>query len=151
MSREIKFRAYSKTFKSMMMVDSINYDDDGNICSVETVDRYHTGSVEFFYETADSPNDSLLTQVALQQYTGLLDKNNKEIYEGDILRNRAGEIGQVVYLSAQFQFLRNLPKPYTQVAYSMFNPVYKLDTDTEVELNYEIIGNIYKDGGLLNG
>ena len=61
MSREIKFRAWSKNSKVMSKVFTI---------------------MEAFDYTAGKPENNIM------QYTGLKDKNKKEIYEGDICEVR---------------------------------------------------------------
>lgn len=75
----------------------------------------------------------------LMQYTGLKDKNGKEIYEGDVVRiNRNHNMfPQVTDFGAPF----NVEVKYQ---YVMFYPLYIVGGDCE------IIGSIYENPELLN-
>lgn len=75
----------------------------------------------------------------LMQYTGLLDKNGKEIFEGDILMNKGKKLFSYKPLVVEF-----------------FNGAFeaKLNDNTYYRLNHcthnsEVIGNIYENPELL--
>ena len=104
--REIKFRLWDKYNKCM------NY-----------------GDIEFL-----TPMDSEDENSIIMQFTGLKDKNGKEIYEGDIV-----VLDHPDYFEAKENF--------TVTSEQFFHDVsYLSGMDAE---HIEVIGNIYENGDLL--
>ena len=87
MNREIKFRAWHKNLKKMFKIGQITLEK--GTWNFEPNDRDFIG-MSIPYQPS----------FVLMQYTGLHDKNGKEIYEGDIIRikNSLIEIeGEVIF------------------------------------------------------
>ena len=92
------------------------------------------------------PNKTENERIVAMQFTGLLDKQGKEIYEGDIYRAPHGETGKmedlvVRYSHASFGLVR--------YGHDGMNP--KRLGNIHNQRTGEVIGNIYENPELLEG
>ena len=104
--RTIKFRAWDTKYNQMVLWDDIS---KTNII----------GSLI-------NNNNRNISHGILMQFTGLLDKNGIEIYDGDILRTKNKKVQEVIFMNGFFQM-----------------PEFFID-ETD-----EIIGNIFQHPHLL--
>jgi uncharacterized phage protein (TIGR01671 family) len=83
------------------------------------------------------------------QYTGLKDKNGKEIYEGDILNETISKSGilknVIVYGHAGFEH-QWLVERAANIRGKKQEPMFR-----NTSIVFEVIGNIYEDPELLEG
>nr|DAL00464.1 MAG TPA: YopX protein [Caudoviricetes sp.] len=131
--RQIKFRAWFDS--KMWEVVQMGFNPNGS----SSVTLYCNG--ELLFKDDD-------TDVVFMQYTGLKDKNGKEIYDGDIVSvkyiydKRTTDKAQVVWREDKACFGLKSLKGLTNEAYEL----YKITA----EHNLEVIGNIYENKELLN-
>ncbi len=133
--REIKFRAWDKTNKKWLRPKFngvICYGGNNHICIIDNKPTSWGG-----YE-AQSPR--FLTweeagELEIQQFTGLKDKNGKEIYEGDIVVTKDG-IFEVFYHPSWASW--ELKNTGNSLGY-YFRP----------ENTLQVIGNIFENPELL--
>lgn len=125
--REIKFRAWDNENNQMLDVQNLDFED----CFYGGETQIRTTMYNDYFDIREMP---------LMQYTGLKDKNGKEIYEGDIVKvftSKKWRIGKIIYEHSGFT----------------------IDVTNNKELEYgrtgiienltEVIGNIYENLKLL--
>lgn len=141
MNREIKFRVWDKYKKQMYPISSIDYDIFSQEIRIIAVG--HRNGMCTSYNKNHNSEKCDITALELMQYTGLHDKNGKEIYEGDIVVDKEDEVmGEITWNEEEASFY--------------FSILYENGTYEEEKLNdwasvLEVIGNIYDNPELLGG
>ena len=112
MNREFKFRVWQEHYDTPRMCYS---DEDPRLTA--------------FFSMQGTEN--------LMQFTGLKDKNNNEVYEGDLVRQVGGEVYEIVWCPLVFGWVY------------MLNREFQYDFNDIPGIELEVIGNIYGTPELL--
>lgn len=139
MSREIKFRAYiKKLHRYAKGIETILYHKE---CDIEGEGIWSVVSV------ATKQSIFECDEIIVEQYTGLKDKDDKEIYEGDIVKARwyraknarLDAKGEVKFDEGWF-YIKCDPDGQDRLGVPIHNCY-----------NLEVIGNIHENPELLGG
>ena len=144
--REIKFRAYHKADQRLFQVDSLRFDPYSmNLVGVVELEDFGIAKLQDNEFLSKKMHSWKLEDVALMQFTGLNDKNGKEIYEGDIFSHPEyippvkGVVNLCVgFKDGMFQCGHGSTPEWWVYALKNFNE------------EAEVIGNIYENGELLS-
>lgn len=148
MIREIKFRVWDKADKVMCDVTYLKF---SNVQYMNVGYRKNTGG-KIIDENA-LLDESMSGTCILMQYTGMKDKNSKEIYEGDIVqRNIFGNnvVGEIVWMDIGGTGFYLKVREGSRIS---FYPIGRgqLDDDDGEWCNDIILGNIHDNPELLDG
>lgn len=133
--REIKFRGVSKITGNYIIGDLITPNYDGQDYHIQVYGNFGATPVH---------RDSI------GQYTGLLDKNEVEIYEGDIVK-LTDEMEEEYIADITYQSEDGYP------AFDVSNSDLQMDSESHVlsmylstpDFSVEVIGNVYENKELL--
>ena len=133
--REIKFRAWDEKYRKMIFT---GFHLLGEVMAFGGIEEY---LFETQKEKDGLPTIERWNDIIIMQYTGLYDKNGKEIYEGDI----------IIYEDRKWLV------EWSNDRWDMRNGNYYIRYDDEADdpgfTNWnkaEIIGNIYENPELIN-
>ena len=133
MSREIKFRAWDKKNKSF-----ITDDNEFKEYMIGLDGKFYR--MDFYSGVSGYEDGNLiwteLKDIVLMQYTGLVDKNDKEIFEGDILK--------IYYEGNQRSYLKKVKWLNDRVNKGRWDAL-----DNCVFTSCEVVGNIYENPELI--
>lgn len=123
--REIKFRAWLKEERKMVNVETL-------FIGINRLCFGNSKTEDLFFRDFE--------EVELMQYTGLKDKNGKEIYEGDILFFRDENMKYIVVWQDAAFIIKSIEiRKYSE-------KMFWLD---DTEICCEIVENIYENKKLL--
>ncbi|WP_333880364.1 YopX family protein [Lysinibacillus capsici] len=134
MSREIKFRVWLKGHMVYITPDDDYFiDGDGRLVKIEQIENgcNYQGFEDY--------------ECLLMQFTGLKDKNGKEIFEGDIVQQNYKDmynqnqafVGEVVYSDCVYWLKNGGEYTFLYDEYRIYESI--------------VIGNIYENPELLEG
>lgn len=122
-----KFRAWHKTWEEMGRISFIRYKESGEIAHLSFRRNIYNGNIYGGLVKLD--------EIELMQSTGLLDKNGKEIFEGDIVKMAKDVYSEPTY----YEVVRHRGGAYRLESKQHGCELWLRHTDCEV------VGNVYEN------
>ena len=123
---KLKFRAWHMTWEELGEVKRIRFDDEGDVRTV-------------LFRGKILGTDTPIDKIELMQSTGLVDKNGKEIFEGDIVKMAKDVYSEPTY----YEVVRHRGGAYRLESKQHGCELWLRHTDCEV------VGNVYENRELL--
>lgn len=142
MNREIKFKVWHKELKEMFWFD-LMWGRSGRSGS-GWLDVVKWGQEKKYSQVAfgtDNRVDIDPTECELMQFTGWVDKNGKDIYQGDLISENGSSPYEVIW---QFHAGKWIMQSFEEGRY------YREMAYDYAQRDYEVIGNVYETPQLLN-
>ncbi len=130
--REVEFRAWDKRRNWMLY--------DGDSCGYVEVEKHEVDVINLILSKGYHEDLTFL------QFTGLLDKDDCGIYEGDIISGISNQNLEVVFHQGSFGvFVKMRVSFHTEELKPLFTALHCYDSE-----DLEVIGNVFENPGLLN-
>lgn len=142
--RSIKFRAWDSD--ENYMFEDVGVSQNGNFI---IFGHGSDGDVNHWYNRQEHMEwaGNIENPFIIMQYTGLKDKNGKEIYEGDICKRDGTNLYEVCWNDNFARYGLKIRKSLSVLVDGLTFPMYQYIDEGDFGL--EIIGNIYENPELL--
>lgn len=131
--REIKFRVWDYDTNTIVYPDS----------ELETIFCFDKVGLSVYHN-----NGQEMSSFEIMQYTGLKDKNDMEVYEGDIIRYSSDVINSFHGAS---EIIRKVKFKHGTYGIEGYEKDTHIPFGNILKCKFEVIGNIYENPELLEG
>lgn len=140
--RDLKFRAWDKENKDMTYGVDLQFDSNGKLSFLRHNNWQGDGEPE---ENVNWDGIAPIEEFVLMQYTGLKDKNSKDVYEGDIVKDFYGKILRIDWADKWARYMLSYDGQWCQY----YLEDYHNNKTDYLAQSMEVIGNIYENPELL--
>ena len=149
-----KFKAWHKAEKKMCEVSLINFDKGAFLIGVEKAKDTYSNDGKTIIHAPENGRFCEWDEIELIQFTGLLDKNGVEIYEGDVLNCKTTFENNMA--DRRFQAATQREVSFKDGCFiddvtdiNLFDSIMNITYNPSGWTDFEVIGNIYENPELL--